>query len=104
MDHHRWETALRGLRADALDCLQTTLALIADRSYHSGAHVVLGCRWRLRTGTHNGMAAVRRTPQDRLTDAGDLLGLRPVASWTKMDGPGIRRLLAGWGTLYVVGE
>jgi hypothetical protein len=101
---HDFPTALHGLRADALDCLQTTLALVADRSYGSGSHTVLGCRWRLQTDEHNGLAFVRRSLHDRLDEARDLLGLRVARRWSGLDGPGMRRLLASSGPLYVVGE
>lgn len=101
---HRWQAALGGLRADALDCLQTTLALVADHAHGSGAHAVLGCRWRLQVDEHDGLIGVRRSLDDRLEDAADLLGLEVVERWSELGGADVRSLLASRSALYLVGE
>lgn len=73
---HHWEPVLRGLRAEALDCLQTTIALIADRTHGTGAHTALACRWRFPSRGRGGSVGAQPTLEDRLDDAAELLGLR----------------------------
>jgi acyl carrier protein len=101
---HRWEPALRGLRADALDCLQTTLALIADDAHGAGTHLALGGRWRFPVRRRDGSVRVQPSLQDRLDEAVELLGLRIAAPQGPMDGPTLRRHLDSTGVLYVVAD
>lgn len=90
-----WEAILRAVRADALDCLQTTFAVLADRAHGPGTHLALGARW----GDEP-----RATLDDRLAEAGELLGLRAVARVPGLDGPELRRLASRKGSLYVVAD
>ncbi|MFD8968198.1 acyl carrier protein [Streptomyces sp. NPDC059568] len=101
---HRWEAALGHVRADALDCLQTSMALIAEHAYGAGAHLVLGCHRRLGAGRTDGITSVLRPPAQRLREASDLLGLRTSGQWSRLDGSATRRLYTGPGPLYVVAD
>ena len=101
---HRWEPALRGLRAEALDCLQTTVGLLADDVHGTGTHLGLGSRWPFPTLRRDGVVRLRPTLQDRLDDAAELLGLRVAAPQGPTDGQGLRRQLEVAGSLYVVAD
>jgi acyl carrier protein len=84
---------LEGLHAEALDCLQTGIALVADEAQGSGAHVRLGCRLRF---------DVRRDLDDRLDEAAELLGIRAADRQEVADGAELRTLLDD--RLYVVAD
>jgi len=89
------ETLLEGLHAEALDCLQTSIALVADEAQGSGTHAVLGCRlgW-----------DARRDLDHRLAEAAELLGVRATERRDVADGPELRALLEGGERLYVVAD
>ncbi|MFC4049245.1 acyl carrier protein [Actinomadura syzygii] len=76
---HRWESALRGLRAEALDCVQTTVALLADHVHGVGAHLALGTDWRFPT-PHDAAAASLRPPLSARLAQAARLGLSAVPS------------------------
>lgn len=76
---HRWDSALRGLRAEALDCVQTTVALLADHVHGAGAHLALGTDWRFPTPDDAAAASLRPPPSARLAQAARL-GLSAVPS------------------------
>lgn len=101
---HPWVETLCRVRAEALDCLQTSMALIADHAYGEGSHLVLGCSWQLGTGQNEGLTSVQRPLTHRLREASKLLGLRTRGQWTSADGPAVRRLLTGQGPLYIVAD
>jgi len=101
---HRWGPALAGLRADALDCLQTTAALLADHAHGPGTHLALGRPWRFPARDANGVVTVQVSPADRLADATRLLGLRVEWSQDGLDGPSVRARLADGGPLYVIAD
>lgn len=101
---HRWEPALRGLRAEALDCLQTTVGLLADDVHGTGTHLALGSRWPFPTLRRDGVVRLPPTLQDRLDEAAELLGLRVAAPQGPTDGPGLRSQLRVTGSLYVVAD
>jgi len=99
-----WASVAKGLRAHALDCLQTSFGLIADRAHGAGAHLAMGARCGLETRAGNRFDGLRPTLDDRLAEAGELLGLRAVARWSSLDGPELRRSVAETTSLYVVGD
>jgi len=101
---HRWETALSGLHADALDCLQSTLALIADEAHGADTHLALGARVRFPTRHRDGAIHVQSSLPERLDEAVDLLGLRIAAPHGPVGAPHVRRRLAEAGPLYVVAD
>ncbi|CAM3727487.1 phosphopantetheine-binding protein [Kibdelosporangium persicum] len=100
---HPWDTTLSGLRADALDCLQTTVALVADHAHGPGTHLALGCRWRFPEADANGAARIQMPVQDRFAEAMRLLGLR-AERIEASDGPAVRDQLAGGQPLYVIAD
>lgn len=102
--HCRWDVVLPALRADALDCVQTTLALFADQFHGAGTHLELGCRCRFPARRGDRVVHVQPSLQDRLDDASELLGLRIGEPLGPMDGPALRRHLASAGTLDVVAD
>jgi hypothetical protein len=102
-----WSPVVAGLRADALDCLQTGVAALADLRHGTGSHLDLGAP--LRFGTHAdaaGQPSVEASLEQRLAEAAELLGLRVVARHDGLDGPAVRDLAdAGGGVpLYVVAD
>lgn len=99
-----WRQPLQGLRVGALDCLQTTVALIADRAYGTGAHLALGCRWRFPEPRPDGSVRVQRSLPERLDEAASLLGLRIAVPPGPVGPPELRRRLVGVTSLYVVAD
>nr|WP_042178167.1 acyl carrier protein [Kibdelosporangium sp. MJ126-NF4]CEL13020.1 FIG01042921: hypothetical protein [Kibdelosporangium sp. MJ126-NF4]CTQ98706.1 FIG01042921: hypothetical protein [Kibdelosporangium sp. MJ126-NF4] len=84
---HHWDTTLSGLRADALDCLQNNMALLADRAHGPETHLALGCRWRFPEPDADGAVQVQVPVADRLADAATLLGLRIDTAVREQDTP-----------------
>lgn len=101
--HPRWDPILAGIRADALDCLQSTVAIIADDAYGSGTHLALGSRWRFPVRGEDGIARVQPSVAERMAQAGELLGLRIGEPAGPMESPSLRRL-ADSAPVYVVAE
>ncbi|RBJ05775.1 acyl carrier protein, partial [Micromonospora provocatoris] len=99
-----WTPILTGLHATALDCLQTSFALLADHANGSGSHLALGARYGFRTRDQDGLVTVEATSDDRATEAVDLLGLRVEGRWMQLDGPQVRRLYAPGQPLYVTAD
>lgn len=100
-----WTPVLTGLRADLLDCMQVNLAALADRAYRPGAHLELGASLRFHiTAGPAGTPAVTASVEQRLTEAGDLLGLRVTRRWDDVPGTRLRELLAEHSPLYVVAD
>src|SRR5882672_773532 len=61
----RWDSILSGIRADGLDCLQSTVAVIADAAYGSGTHLALGSRWRFPVRGPDGIVRVQPSVAER---------------------------------------
>ncbi|MGW0505190.1 acyl carrier protein [Micromonospora sp. NPDC003241] len=99
-----WTPILTALRASALDCLQTSFALLADHAHGTGSHLALGARVEFRTRERAGLPTVEATPDDRAAEAVGLLGLRVEGRWTQLDGPRVRRLFATGQPLYVIAD
>ena len=103
--HPAWSPVLAGLRADALDCLQSNLAAVADAGHRRGAHLALGAPLRfMLEGRPDGPPTVAATTDRRLAQAGDLLGLRVTGRWDGLDGTGLRELASERGLLYVIAD
>jgi acyl carrier protein len=99
-----WTPILDGLRAPALDCLQTSFALLADHAYGGGRHLALGSRFAFHSRVDNDLLGVEATPDDRATEAEDLLGLRVEGRWRQLDGPRVRRLIEPGRPLYLTAD
>lgn len=99
----RWDPVLAGIRADALDCLQSTLAIIADEAYGPGAHLALGCRWRFPARGPDGAVGVQPSVAERMAQASEVLGLQVSQPEGPLDPPDLRRL-ADTAPVYVVAE
>ncbi|MEO3755845.1 hypothetical protein [Streptomyces sp. B6B3] len=100
-----WERLLAQVRADALDCLQSNVAVLADRWHGPGTHLALGATWGFRTGADSGVdGGVERPPAERLAEAARALGLRGAQRWRTTDETLLRRAARERGPLYVVGD
>jgi acyl carrier protein len=99
----RWDAVLSGIRADALDCLQSTVAIIADEAYGAGAHLALGCRWRFPTRDPDGAIGVQPSVSERTGQAAEVLGLNVGEPHGPLGSPELRRL-ADTAPIYVVAE
>jgi hypothetical protein len=92
----RWSPVLAGVRSEALDCLQTVFAALADEAHGPSAHLALGARWQLRR-EQAPLAA-------RLEQAGELLGLRANSRWAGTHGPRMRELAEAAGLAVVAAD
>lgn len=99
-----WEPVLRGLRTKALDCLQTTLALLADLAHGGGAHLGLGRRCRFPARRPDGTVGVANSVPERTAEAAELLGLRVGPSEQLAGGPALRARVDRAGQQYVVAD
>lgn len=99
----RWDSVLSGIRADALDCLQSTVAVIADEAYGSGTHLAMGCRWRFPARGSDGAVGVQPSVAERAAQASDVLGLEVGEPEGPLSPPELRRL-ADTAPVYVVAE
>lgn len=99
-----WDAVLQGLRADALDCLQTTVALIADAAHGSGTHLALGRRLRFPARRADGTYRAELPLRERLDEAAGVLGLRVTWPPAPLSPSGLRHHLVGAGRLYVVAD
>jgi hypothetical protein len=100
-----WSPVLERLRADALDCLQANLAVLADRQ-QAGAHLALGARLRFAPSVPAvGWPSMSAKLDARLAEAG-FLGIRATGRRDGVDGPALRTLAgsAAGSPLYVVGD
>ena len=100
-----WSPVLETVRADALDCLQANLAVMADRHGGAGAHLSLGAplRFDIEQGP-DGRPRVAASMPYRLAAAHELLGLRVAQRWDGVDGARMRALVAEAGPLYVIAD
>ncbi|MFI2710880.1 acyl carrier protein [Micromonospora sp. NPDC018662] len=99
-----WTPILTDLRATALDCLQTSFALLADHANGAGSHLALGARYGFYTRERDGLVTVEATSDDRAAEAVDLLGLRVEGRWVQLDGRQVRRLCGPGQPLYVTAD
>lgn len=100
-----WSPVLETVRADALDCIQANLAVLADHAHGPGAHLELGATlaFDVEPGPNGGPRVARSVPY-RLAAAHDLLGLRVVDRWDDVDGARLRALAVDAGPLLVVAD
>ena len=99
----RWATVLAGIHADALDCLQSTVAVIADASYGSGAHLALGSRWGFPALGADGSYAIQPTVAERIEQAHQIMGFQIGEPSEPLDARSLREL-ADQASVYVVAE
>lgn len=99
----RWDGVLSGIRADMLDCLQSTVAVIADDAHGPDAHLELGRAWRFPARGQDGAMTMQSSLDERLTQARQVLGLRAGTPRGPMQAAGLRELAAA-GPLYVVAD
>ena len=99
----RWDAVLSGVRAEALDCLQSTVAAVADEAHGSGTHLALGSRWRFPSRGADGTVGVQPSVAERMAQAEEVLGIA-VGQPQGPAGPAELRRLAGAGPVYVVAE
>jgi acyl carrier protein len=96
---------LDGLHADALDCFQTSIAVLVDGAHGNGTHALLGAPLRWDPGHCDGLRGFVRGLDDRLRDAYELAGIRVADRHEDVDGPRVRRMLGDdAGHLYVVAD
>lgn len=99
----RWDPVLSGLRADALDCMQCTVAAIADEAHGTGAHLALGCEWRFPTRGPDGRLGVQSSVVQRMAQARDVFGFETSEPRGPLSSAELRRL-ADDAPVYVVAE
>jgi acyl carrier protein len=99
VDDPVWTPILQGLHATAMDCLQTSFALLADSAHGRGSHLALGAAWYFRARPDGSAEA---GPDERAEQARALLGLRTDGRWMRLTGPQVRRLAGGY--LYVTAD
>ncbi|MGP3948535.1 hypothetical protein [Streptomyces sp. 7N604] len=74
--HEMWTPFLAGLRATSLDCLQTSIALLADQAYEPDIHARMGWRLSFPTRAADGGTRIDTSAATRLEHAAHVLGLR----------------------------
>lgn len=100
-----WSPLLETVRADALDCVQANLAVVADRLGGAGAYLALGAPLRFETEQGaDGVPKVAASLDHRLAVADDLLGLCVEERRDGVDGPALRALVAEHGPVFVVAD
>lgn len=99
-----WPPFLTHLRADALDCLQTTISLIADRCHGPGTHLALGARDGLAVFPRAGFTSLQPSVEDRLAEASELLDLRVAGRWPGVDASSLSQLMAEHPFLLVIAD
>jgi acyl carrier protein len=93
------------VRAELLDCLQATLALLADRHHGPGRHLALGAELRFAPESGaGGLPTVEPRLEDHLIAAQRWLGLRVTARWRVPGVPPPATLLAEHDAVYVVAD
>jgi acyl carrier protein len=95
---------LAGIHADALDCLQANLAVLADAYHGPGAHLRLGGRSGFEPVFGTGLPSVVATVDDRLGQARRWLGLSIVERHDGMAPVGAAGLLADGEPRYLVAD
>lgn len=89
------ETALRGIRAEAMDCLQVNLAVLAEQAHGPGTSTRLGGRPGFEPRWTTPLPTVESTVEERIEQARERLGLVAVP---------VDDLGRGSVTTYVVGD
>jgi acyl carrier protein len=95
---------LDGIHADALDCLQANLAVLADARHGPGTHLRLGARSAFEPVFGAGLPSVVATVDDRLAQAHRWLGLSIVERRDGVPPPEAVALLADSVPRYVVAD
>lgn len=94
-----WSPLLETVHADALDCVQANLAVLADRHGGAGAHLELGALLRFDTEPGpGGLPVVASSVPYRLEQARDRLGLRVAERWDDVHPGSVD------GTKYVIAD
>jgi acyl carrier protein len=91
------------VHADALDCLQSSLALLADRAFGGGTHLALGQEWRLPIAETVAVGHLQPTLLDRLGQA-ERIGLHARAPRGPADARETLAEVDGGATLYLVAD
>jgi acyl carrier protein len=95
---------LRGVHADALDCLQANLAVLADAHHGAGTHLRLGVRPGFDPVFGTGLPHVAATVDDRFREARQLLGLALVERHDHVAPAELVGLLADGRPRYLVAD
>ncbi|MFE7778859.1 phosphopantetheine-binding protein [Streptomyces sp. NPDC057445] len=92
------------VRADMLDCVQSNLAVLADRYHGPGTHLALGAvlRFSPRPGP-GGLPTVEPEPQSQLAAVREL-GLVERARWSQVPSGELASLARTHGLLYVMAD
>ncbi|MFE5569129.1 acyl carrier protein [Amycolatopsis japonica] len=96
-----WSPLLETVRADALDCVQANLAVLADQHGGEGTHLALGAPLRFDVEPGPRVAA---SLSYRLAAAHEHLGLRVADRWEGVDGARLRELADEADPLYVIAD
>lgn len=93
------------VRAELLDCVQSTLAVLADRFHGPGSHLALGAELRFAParGEH-GFPTVEPEPDHQLSSAVPALGLTVLADRLRPRVGDLRGLTEEHGALYVLAD
>jgi len=99
----RWTRVLTEIRGDGLDCLQSTVAAMADQVYGPGTHLLLGTGVRFPVPDDDGVLGVQPDTAERLRQARDVLGFDVSQSVPAASANDLFDLAAD-GPVYVVAE
>ncbi len=99
-----WDEIMAGIHAEALDCLQANLAVLADRWHGAGTHLRLGAALEFAPRPATPLPTVDPGLAGRLTEARDLLGLVVRERYRRVSGPELRGLTAAGDAVYVVAD
>lgn len=99
-----WRKTIAGIEAEALDCVQANLAVLADHHHGAGTHLRLGAAQRFTPNFDAPLPTVDPGLPGHLADAEALLGLRVRRRWDGRDGADLPADAAEEGTLYVVAD
>jgi hypothetical protein len=99
-----WSGILAGIRADSLDCFQTSVSVISDWFHGSGSYVQLGARVRHSLRFDPDGTVLEWSTRDRLREASAFLGIE-VAGHRESTIDGVLRDVVQASTpAYVVGD
>jgi hypothetical protein len=99
-----WDEIMASIHAEALDCLQANLAVLADRWHGAGTHLRLGAALGFAPQPAWPLPTVDPGLAGRLTEAEELLGLVVRERYSRIQGPELRMLAAASGPVYVVAD
>ncbi|RMI40633.1 acyl carrier protein [Streptomyces triticirhizae] len=95
---------LPAVRAELLDCVQSNLAVLADRHHGPGTHLALGATLRFSPVPGPAGLPTVEPPLERELAAIDRLGLVERHSWTGVPGGALGELAREHGALYVMAD